>query len=137
MFNMLIKFIIFLLALIGAATVALLVFVAVRNPLNIRSTMMPIVTSYLQNRQQDMTATTSTQATDAENLATSSTPILLSAEQKQVLEKFGIDTAKLPTEISPEMEECFTQKLGQARVDEIKKGETPNVIDLFKAKGCL
>lgn len=61
----------------------------------------------------------------------------LSAEQEQTLESIGIDPATIPTEVSQEMEDCFTQKLGAKRVKEIEAGATPSASDLFKASSCL
>ena len=63
---------------------------------------------------------------------------LLTNDQEATLEKFGIDPAKLPTEITPAMESCFIDKLGQDRVNEIKSGQAePGVLDFFKAKDCV
>ncbi len=62
---------------------------------------------------------------------------LLTPSQETTLEKVGIDPAKLPTTITPAMEACFITKLGIDRVNAIKAGESPNAIDLFKAKSCL
>ncbi len=71
-----------------------------------------------------------------------STPIgdknpLLSLEQEKVLESFGVDPAALPTEITPEMEKCFREKLGDERVNEIIKIGSPDMADFFKARSCL
>ena len=38
---------------------------------------------------------------------------LLNETQEKALESVGIDPAKIPTEITPEMEECFIEKLGK------------------------
>ena len=62
---------------------------------------------------------------------------LLNESQEQALEKFGIDPAQVPSEITPEQEGCFVDKLGQARVDEIKAGDSPTATDYFKAKDCI
>lgn len=62
---------------------------------------------------------------------------ILNADQEATLEKFGVDVSLLPTSVSPEMEACFVDKLGQSRVDEIIGGATPNAIDIFRAKSCL
>ena len=62
---------------------------------------------------------------------------LLTNEQENTLEKIGIDPAKLPTEITPEMEKCFIEKLGAERVKEIKDGLKPSVLDLFRVKSCI
>ena len=62
---------------------------------------------------------------------------LLSAEQETMLEKAGINPGSLPASISPSMEACFVEKLGQKRVDEIKAGDFPGLYEIYKAKACL
>ena len=62
---------------------------------------------------------------------------LLDANQERILEAMGVDVENLPTEITPELEACFTEALGAERVKEIMDGTSPSAIDLFKAKGCL
>lgn len=62
---------------------------------------------------------------------------LLTDSQEKTLESIGIDPAKLPTAITPAMEECFVNELGQDRVSEIKQGATPGLTDFYKAKSCL
>lgn len=62
---------------------------------------------------------------------------LLTDQQEQILETVGIDVSKLPSSITPAMESCFIEALGQARVDEIKGGVEPGAMDLFKARSCL
>ena len=62
---------------------------------------------------------------------------LLSEEQEKLLETIGVDVESLPTQITPEMEECFIEALGVDRVKEIMEGAAPSPIDLFKTKGCL
>ncbi|MEK7167638.1 MAG: hypothetical protein AAB791_01400 [Patescibacteria group bacterium] len=73
---------------------------------------------------------------DTASVSTDKHP-LLSESQEAMLEKVGIDPAKLPTEITPEMQTCFVDKLGQERVDEIIKGAAPGALDFFKAQSCL
>jgi len=62
---------------------------------------------------------------------------LLTTEQEKTLESLGVNPAALPTQITPELESCFTDKLGAARVEEIKKGSQPGAADFFKASSCL
>lgn len=62
---------------------------------------------------------------------------LLSEEQEAQLEYLGIEPSDLPSEITPEMEKCFTQKLGENRTKEIIDGDSPTIIDFFKASSCL
>ena len=62
---------------------------------------------------------------------------LLDEEQEAQLESLGIDPADLPSEITPDMEECFAQKLGEKRTNEIIKGDSPTALDFFKARFCV
>lgn len=62
---------------------------------------------------------------------------LLSDEQAATLRSLGIDPANLPSEITPEMQKCFTEKLGDKRTQEIIKGSTPTPIDFLQARSCL
>jgi len=62
---------------------------------------------------------------------------LLTPAQEQTLEKIGIDPATLPTKITPAMEACFYDKLGDKRTNEIKNGATPTAADYFSARSCM
>jgi hypothetical protein len=62
---------------------------------------------------------------------------LLTPEQEAFAESVGIDPATLPTEITPEMENCLIDAVGAERAAEIQAGATPSPIEIFKAKGCL
>lgn len=62
---------------------------------------------------------------------------LLNEEQEAKLETLGIDPETLPTEITPEMEACFTSKLGESRTNEIIQGSSPTSGDFFRARICL
>jgi len=62
---------------------------------------------------------------------------LLDANQEKLLETIGVNVENLPTEMTPELEACFTETLGAERVKEIIEGDSPNPFDFFKAKGCL
>ena len=62
---------------------------------------------------------------------------LLSEEQEAQLESLGIDPADLPSEITPEMEKCFTQKLGETRTNQIIQGSSPTPADFLKASSCF
>ncbi|MDO8669090.1 MAG: hypothetical protein Q7K65_02245 [Candidatus Buchananbacteria bacterium] len=82
-------------------------------------------------------------SSDSANQATSTNQVsgdknpLLTPSQESTLEKIGIDPSKLPSEITPAMEDCFTAKLGADRVAAIKAGASPSLIDFAKAKSCL
>lgn len=62
---------------------------------------------------------------------------LLDDTQEKMLESIGIDPGGLPSEITPEMEACFVEKLGVKRVTEIKNGDSISITDSIKAKSCL
>lgn len=61
----------------------------------------------------------------------------LNAEQEQQLQEAGIDPASVPSEITPEMEKCFLDKLGEERVKEIEGGAEPTSMELIKVSPCL
>ncbi len=94
----------------------------------------PLMNGFQVDTNFDSGESTDSQATD-------SNPVdkhpLLTDSQEQMLEKIGIDPAKLPQTITPELEQCFIAKLGQERVDQIKSGQSPTAVDLFKAKSCI
>lgn len=62
---------------------------------------------------------------------------LLNTEQEKTLTSFGVDVSQLPTTISPAMQDCFVEKLGESRAMEIVNGATPSATDFFKAQDCL
>jgi hypothetical protein len=64
-------------------------------------------------------------------------PISLTDTQKDMLKSFGIDPDSLPEELTPEMEQCFIDKLGEERVNEIIGGAAPDIFDFFNAKSCI
>ena len=68
--------------------------------------------------------------------STSSNP-LLNAEQEKVLKSIGIDPETLPTEVTPELEDCLVEKVGKKRAEEIAKGSEPTALDILKASSCL
>jgi hypothetical protein len=62
---------------------------------------------------------------------------LLNDSQEQALKNLGIDPAKLPSALTSAQEECFIEKLGQVRVDEIIAGDTPTAMEVLNTAGCL
>ena len=62
---------------------------------------------------------------------------LLSNEQEKLLESMGINTTEIPTQITPAMEQCAIEALGEERVNEIKAGAVPGLGDYLQAKDCL
>ena len=136
----LIKFLIKIIVLAILALILILIF----NPWSLRTKLITsAINYYFSNGTITEQTTTSsldivTEITTEDSLIenTDKNP-LLSAEQEKTLEDWGVDVAQLPTEISPEMQACFIEKLGEERVAGIMKGGTPSALDLLKAKGCL
>ena len=62
---------------------------------------------------------------------------ILNEKQEKALETFGIDPASIPSSITQEQESCFVEILGQARVNEIKAGDSPTATEYFKARNCI
>ncbi len=83
-----------------------------------------------------LSSQTSPASKQADTSAVDKNPLLTPA-QEQTLEKIGIDPATLPTKITPAMEACFYDKLGDKRANEIKNGATPTATDYFAARSCL
>ncbi len=115
----LLKIIVGFLAVVGALTIAAGTYFYIADPLGLKPLLMA-----------------SNLTTTAKNSNNPTNP-LLTSNQAAALQKLGIDPNKLPTQITPAMENCFTAALGQTRVNEIKAGAAPTPIDLFKAKSCL
>lgn len=61
----------------------------------------------------------------------------LNEEQEELLSNFGIDPAAFPTEITPEIEACAREKLGDERIGELMQGAEPTGTDVFRLRGCL
>lgn len=78
-----------------------------------------------------------TEADGEEVQATADKNPALNATQERALEVVGIDPANVPTTITPEQEACFVEKLGSARVEEIKAGGTPSATEIFTARSCI
>lgn len=121
--NKILKIIFITLGIIFVTLVVAIALFVIFDPLNLR----PLLSNLLTNPQTNPPTTTG--ANDKHPL--------LDENQEKLLEAIGVDVENLPTEITPEMEACFTETLGAERVKEIKEGDSPNPFDFFKAKGCL
>ncbi len=109
------------------------------NPLNLRDRIVSSVVNYsLQINQKEKINQEYIKEEGGEDEALEE-PIapLLSEDQIEKLESYGVDTSLLPKEISPAMADCFEEKLGEERVAEIISGSEPNAIEIFKTKDCL
>ena len=61
----------------------------------------------------------------------------LSSDQVGSLVSLGIDPGAVPTSISTEQEVCFVAALGSVRVEEIKAGDVPSIIEFMKVESCV
>jgi hypothetical protein len=136
------KKIIEILLIIILMSILSLIVIFVFNPFNSRTKLISnIVDSYLDYKFSDFNL----EETEKDNMInkSGSTGVtedknpLLNAEQEKMLESFGVDVSKLPNEITPEMEKCFTEKLGEERSLELVNGASPSALDFIKAKSCL
>lgn len=93
------------------------------DPLNIK----PVLFS--NNSQSDIIIDNNVSSTDSHPL--------LDENQEKMIESLGINPSSLPTEITPEMEVCFKDKLGAKRVAEIVNGDPISMADSIKASSCL
>jgi hypothetical protein len=120
-----------------------LIIIFVFNPGDLRTKIISRgINSFLENNLYDYSSTDSKDA-DSQNSGVKNTDSekidnpLLNDEQEKTLESYGVDVSQLPSEISPAMRECFVEKLGESRAQELADGATPGPIDILKAKDCL
>jgi hypothetical protein len=120
-----------------------LIIIFVFNPGDLRTKIISRgINSFLENNLDDYSSTDSKDA-DSQNSGVKNTDSekidnpLLNDEQEKTLESYGVDVSQLPSEISPAMRECFVEKLGESRAQELADGATPGPIDILKAKDCL
>jgi len=91
-----------------------------------------VLNNYIyQSKQADDTAP------DGTSVVTEDKHPLLNVSQEQALQNFGIDPKNLPTSLTPSQEECFIEKLGQSRINEIMAGGTPTAFEILNTAGCL
>ena len=110
-----------------------LVFIFFTNPMNLRNRIIgSVINSYLSNTIEGYSGVKPSDS----NLDTDKNP-LLNAGQEQALENIGVNVEALPQELTPAMQACLLEKLGEARAKEIVAGATPSPTDFFKAKDCL
>ena len=121
--KLLFKLVVYFLALVGAGTIALAAYLYFADPLGLKTLWQAAPPQ----------ATADTQAADP---ASSPFPNV-SPVQLKVLQNLGIDVNNIPKTITPGMETCFTDTLGEDRVNQIKGGAAPTPMDILKAKSCL
>ncbi len=116
--------------LLGIIVLAIIFFT---NPMNLRNRIIgSVINSYLSNTIEGYSA-----IKPSNNNSDADKNPLLSAEQEQALESIGVNVEALPQELTPAMQACLLEKLGEARAKEIISGAAPSPTDFFKAKDCL
>jgi len=118
--------------------VILLAWVLIKNPLNVRGILLykigwvnePVQLTPVENKTGAEGA-----ATDGNTSAVPASALPMTPQQRQAVENFGIDPDSVI--ITPTAEQCFIEKLGAQRVEEIKNGATPGALEIFKASSCL
>ena len=112
------------LGVIFSIIILVVAYLFIADPFKIK----PLLFGSKQNIGTSTKSSTGTQTTSG-----------LSDSQKKALEAVGVNTATLPSpsSITPAQEACFIEKLGAARVAEIKAGATPTAIEIFTAKACI
>ncbi len=105
------------------------------DPLNLR----PVVTSMYNMQSADDQVDVIVPGDSAPEMPTSTaTPTSnMSDNQAKALEAVGIAPESVPAQFTPAQIQCFTQILGEQRVNEIKAGDTPTPTEFFKAKECV
>lgn len=108
-------FLLIILVIVGCV-----IYFVVADPFNIKPLLI----------DKDEPENTSEESTDKNPL--------LTAEQEQQLEALGIDPAELPQEITPAMEQCFIDELGEDKVKFFASGAaSPSPLDVIKTRHCL
>lgn len=119
------------------AAILVLIVIFVFNPFNSRTKLIgSILNSYLSAKIEGYAPLESAPATTDTSATVDKNP-LLNETQEKTLENLGVDVSKLPTEITPAMKDCFTEKLGAERAAELVAGAAPSALDMIKAGGCL
>ena len=127
-----------MLLIIILVLVLSLVAIFVFNPFNLRTKIISsAVNSYLSSTIEGYAPLGSSKtAGEMEEKSYDKHPFL-NEDQQKTLEEYGVDVNQLPSTISPEMEDCFVEKLGEERANEIVAGDSPTAMEIFKTRGCL
>lgn len=120
--KILFKIVVGFLAVVGALAIGLAAYLYLADPFSLRELKAPDYSSVSPAAEQN---------------APSINQYKLSPAQVFFLEKTGIDPSKIPSTISPELEDCLTNAVGEERAKQIKTGAVPTPTDLLKAKSCL
>src|SRR3989339_799211 len=125
--------------------IIILVWVLVKNPLNVRGVIlfkfgwidkpvqiMPSIKNNENTTEEIINVTTNP---ESEKITPITQTVTKDQRKREGVENFGIDPDSIV--ITPAMEDCFVEKLGEQRVSEIKNGSAPGVLEMVKASSCL
>ncbi|MFH1427010.1 MAG: hypothetical protein ABIG60_00560 [Patescibacteria group bacterium] len=120
----------------------LLSWVLIKNPLNVRGILLykigwtdELVQLVPVNKEAGISGASKDDAAPADTSAPAASALPMTPDQRQAVLDFGINPDSVI--ITPAMEECFIEKLGNERVEEIKNGDVPGALEMFKAVSCL
>lgn len=118
--------------------VIIVAYVFIKNPFDIRGVVLQKMgfsfeKMEVNDQDSDQSANSPINNSGTSQIPASSLPI--SDAQQKALESAGVDPSKI--NITPEMEACFIDKLGEQKVEEIKNGAVPGPLDMLKASSCL
>lgn len=113
------------LGIIFFALLICLTYLFIADPFGLKPLLFPAANNAAATTTADLVSPTEAKT------------ITISPAQAQALKSLNIDPTKVPTTISPEMQQCFIATLGSARTNEIINGAVPTALDYLKAKSCL
>lgn len=122
------------LGVIFSCLLLALAYFWIADPYNIKPFIYQSNTIGEDNKEINNTESSSSSASTDPS---SGVPGGLTEGQQNALEMVGINPDILPSSLTPEQEQCFVQKFGQARVDEIKAGAVPTAMEVLSGKSCL
>jgi hypothetical protein len=64
-------------------------------------------------------------------------PAWLTPGQQKILATLGVDVASLPTEMTPGLESCLVDAIGQERFEAVMAGDNPTIKEGLLAMKCL
>jgi hypothetical protein len=137
--------------IIGVLVIAILflvlfsIIIFLFNPFNLRTKIIggainaylgSVIEDYVPLEKNIIDENVDNTKKEAQNLPINKNP-LLTEEQEKSLESYGVDVGKLPTEITPGMQECFYEKVGEERGNELISGTSPTPLEIIKIQSCL
>lgn len=99
-----------------------------------------VTSALLKNVKKEWAPSSTSQTTGGSNQtgATAGGKVTLTADQKKMIESFGVKAEDIPADFPIEKVICVQNAIGQDRTDQIMKGTvTPGIMDFFRARGCL